>query len=395
MKLRSVAELPIKEGSKVLVRVDYNIPVNERGLITDDARIKGTIDTLQYILGKGGIPIILSHWGRPEGGARPDMSLARVVPELQNLLGKHVNFLIEPLGDSTKASIAAAKPGDIFLLENLRFHAGERKIDPAFAKEIAAYGDFYVNDAFPVSHRAQTSVSVLPTFFADPAAGFSLLREVNYFSRVVFSPERPYILVIGGKKVEDKVGALRFLLDKTDEVLLGGGSCYTVLAARGFPIGRSVLDKDLVDEIDDIADSLKVKTPVDHVAAPSYSEPNKAMVVSTEAFPDDMAGLDIGPQTCKMFKESIARARTILWFGPLGAYEEKAFSKGSHEIAEAMAEATKRGAVTVTGGGDSLAMLKSFGLEDSLSHASIGGGACLYFLEGKELPGITPLIEER
>ncbi len=395
MKLRSVAELPIKEGSKVLIRVDYNIPVNEKGLITDDARIKGTIDTLQYILGKGGIPIILSHWGRPEVGPRPDMSLARVVPELQNLLGKHVNFLIEPLGDSTRASIAAAKPGDIFLLENLRFHAGERRIDPGFAKEIAAYGNFYVNDAFPVSHRAQTSVSVLPTFFKDPAAGFSLLREVDYFSRVVYSPERPYILVIGGKKVEDKVGALRFLLDKADEVLIGGGSCYTVLAARGYPIGRSVLDKDMVDEIDDIADSLKVKTPVDHVAAPSYSEPEKAMVVSTEAFPDDMAGLDIGPETCKMFVKSIAAAKTILWFGPLGAYEEKAFSKGSREIAEAMAEATKRGAVTVTGGGDSLAMLKSFGLEDSLSHASIGGGACLHFLEGKELPGITPLIKER
>ncbi|NLI98778.1 phosphoglycerate kinase [bacterium] len=392
MKLRSIAELAINKGSKVLVRVDYNIPVNDEGTITDDARIKGTIDTLKYILEKGGIPIILSHWGRPESGPRPDMSLARVVPELQKLLEHPVNFLIEPLGDSTKASVAAAKPGDVFLIENLRFHSGERKIDPEFAKALSEYADFYVNDAFPVSHRSQTSVSVLPTFFKDPAAGFSLIREVDYFSKVVFSPERPYVLIIGGKKVEDKIGALRFLLEKTDEVLVGGGSCYTVLAARGYPIGHSVLDKDLLDEIDDIADSPKVKTPVDHIASTSYSEPQKAKVVTTESFPDDMMGLDIGPQTRKAFIEAIRKAKTILWFGPLGAYEEKAFSVGSREVAQAMAEVTKEGTTTVTGGGDSLAMLKSFGLEDSLSHASIGGGACLHFLEGKELPGITPLI---
>lgn len=395
MKLRSIIELPIKEGSRVIVRVDYNIPVNEEGLITDDARIKGTLDTLRYILDKKGIPIILSHWGRPEGGSRPEMSLARVVPELQELLGHPVNFLTEPLAESTKASIEAAKPGDVFLLENLRFHPGERKIDPEFARALSAYADFYVNDAFPVSHRAQTSVSVLPTFFKDPAAGFSLIREIDYFSKVLYAPQKPFVMIIGGKKVEDKVGALRFLLDKVDHVLVGGGSSYTLQAALGRSVGQSILDEDLIDEIDDVADSPKVQIPVDYVAAPSFAEADKSQVVRAEDFPDNLEGFDIGPQTRKIFAKTIADAETALWFGPLGAFEEPAFAHGSREVAEAIAQATKRGATTVTGGGDSLAMIKSFNLLDGFTHVSIGGGACLAFMEGKELPGIAPLIKER
>lgn len=395
MILRSVAELPLKRGDRVLVRVDYNIPINEEGLITDDARIKGTLDTLQYILEREAIPIILSHWGRPQGGPRPDMSLARVVPELQNLLGYHVNFLAEPMGEASKASIGASQPGDIFLLENLRFHPGERKPDLEFAKEIAFYGSYYVNDAFPVSHREQTSVSLLPTLFKDPAAGFSLIREVDNFSRLLHAPQKPYIIIIGGKKIEDKVRSIRFLLDKVDEILIGGGSSYTVQVARGLPMGQSIVDEDLVDEIDDIADSPKVKLPTDYVAAPTYAEPEKETTVKADSFPDDLEGFDIGPQTRKAFVESVSKAQTILWFGPLGAFEEPAFAEGSLEVAKAVVAATERGATTVTGGGDSLAMLRSFDFKDRVTHACIGGGACLKFMEGKELPGIVPLIKER
>jgi phosphoglycerate kinase len=395
MILRSVSELPLKRGDKVLVRVDYNIPVNEEGLITDDARIKGTLDTLEYLLERGAVPIILSHWGRPQRGSQPEMSLARVLPELQTLLNHPVNFLSESLNDVTKASIDAAHPAEIFLLENLRFHPGERKNDPQFAEKLASYGSYYVNDAFPVSHREHASISLLPTLFNDPAAGFSLIREVNYFSRLLHAPEKPYIVIIGGKKIEDKVRSIRFLLDKVDEVLIGGGSSYTVQLARGLPMGFSIVDEDLIDEIDDIADSPKVKLPIDYVAAPTYAEPEKKKVVRADAFPDDLEGFDIGPQTRKTFVEFVSKARTILWFGPLGAFEEEEFAEGSLEVAKAVVAATDRGAITVTGGGDSLAMLRAFGLKDKLSHVSIGGGACLAFLEGKELPGIVPLIKER
>jgi len=395
MILRSVAELPIKKGDRVLVRVDYNIPVNPEGLITDDARIKGTLDTLEYLLERGAVPIILSHWGRPQGGPQPDMSLARVLPELQTLLNHPVNFLSESLNDVTKASIDAAHAGEIFLLENLRFHPGERKNDPQFAKKLASYGSYYVNDAFPVSHREHASISILPTLFNDPAAGFSLLREVDYFSKVLHAPEKPFIVIIGGKKIQDKVRSLRFLLDKVDEVLVGGGSSYTVQVARGLSVGQSIVDEDLVDEIDDIADSPKVKLPIDYVAAPTYAEPEKSQVVRADAFPDDLEGFDIGPQTRKAFAEFVSKAKTILWFGPLGAFEEPAFAEGSRQIAEAVVAATDRGAITVTGGGDLLAMLHTFDLKDRVTHASIGGGACLAFMEGNKLPGIAPLIKER
>ncbi len=395
MILRSVAELPIKKGDRVLVRVDYNIPVNPEGLITDDARIKGTLDTLEYLLERGAVPIILSHWGRPQGGPQPEMSLARILPELQTLLNHPVNFLSESLNDVTKASIDAAHAGEIFLLENLRFHPGERKNDPQFAKKLASYGSYYVNDAFPVSHREHASISLLPTLFNDPAAGFSLLREVDYFSKVLHAPEKPFIVIIGGKKIQDKVRSLRFLLDKVDEVLVGGGSSYTVQVARGLSVGQSIVDEDLVDEIDDIADSPKVKLPIDYVAAPTYAEPEKKKVVRADAFPDDLEGFDIGPQTRKEFAEFVSNAKTILWFGPLGAFEEPAFAEGSLEVAKAVVAANERGAITVTGGGDLLAMLRAFDFKDKLSHVSIGGGACLAFLEGNKLPGIVPLIKER
>jgi 3-phosphoglycerate kinase len=395
MILRSVEELAIKKGEKVLVRVDYNIPINPEGLITDDARIKGTIDTLQYILDKGAAPVILSHWGRPQGGPSPDKSLARVVPELQKILHHRVNFLAHLFCETTRASLAAAQSDDVFLLENLRFHPGERSNDIEFAKALAAYAEHYVNDAFPVSHREQASISALPRQFAHPAAGFSLLREVEYFSKLIHAPEKPYIIIIGGKKIRDKVRSVRFLMDKTDEVLVGGGSSYTIQRARGRRVGFSIVDENLIDEIDDIADSPKIKIPEDYVAAPSYAEPDKKQVVPAYDFPEHLEGFDIGPQTRKIFIESISKANTILWFGPLGAFEEQAFAEGSREIAEAMVKATKRGATTVTGGGDSLAMLNLFSFKDSLTHASIGGGACLKFLEGKELPGIMPLIKER
>ncbi|MBN2380943.1 phosphoglycerate kinase [candidate division WOR-3 bacterium] len=395
MILRSVAELPLKKGDRVLVRVDYNIPVNEDGLITDDARIKGTKDTLLYLLNKGAVPVIISHWGRPQGDPHPDMSLARVVPELQKVLFHRVNFLAQPFSEATKASVAASKSDEIFLLENLRFHDGERHNDIEFAKALATYGDYYVNDAFPVSHRKQASVSALPSLYKDPAAGFSLLREVDYFSKLIHAPEKPFVVIIGGSKIEDKVRSLRFLLDKVDEVLIGGASAFTVLRARGYDVGYSLVDEDLIDEIDDIADSEKVKLPTDFVAAPSYAEPDKSQVVLADDFPDGLQGFDIGPQSRKAFSGSISHAKTVLWFGPLGAYEERAFSEGSLEVAKTVVEATRKGATTVTGGGDSLAMLSSFGLKDDVTHASIGGGACLKFMEGQDLPGLVPLIKER
>ncbi len=395
MILRKVSELPLKKGDKVLVRVDYNIPIAPNGLISDDARIKGTLDTLQYILDKGAVPVIISHWGRPQGIPHHDKSLARVVPELQKFLNHRVNFLAQLFSETTKASIAAAQSDEIFLLENLRFDSGERRNDIGFAKKLAEYGDFYVNDAFPVSHRKQASLSALPSLYKTPAAGFSLLREVEYFSCLIHAPERPYVVIIGGKKVRDKVGALRFLLNKVDEVLVGGGSSYTIQRARGKKVGLSIINEDLIDEIDDIADSAKVKLPTDYIAAPTYAEPEKRTVVQATNFPNNLEGFDIGPDTRRAFKESINNARTILWFGPLGAYEEQAFAEGSREIAEAVVEATRRGATTVTGGGDSLAMLGVFGFKDSLTHASVGGGACLAFMEGKQLPGLEPLIKDR
>ncbi|MBD3285661.1 phosphoglycerate kinase [candidate division WOR-3 bacterium] len=394
MTLRKVEDLPIQKGDRVLVRVDYNIPVNEEGLITDDSRITGTLETLNHLLDKGAVPIILAHWDRPQGERKEEMSLARVIRELEMLLDKPVNFLAEVLGESTEAAIEAGHPGEIFLLENLRFHPGERGNDPEFTKHLASYGSYYVNDAFPVSHRAQSSVSLLPNLFDAPAAGFSLAREFSYFEKVLLAPEHPYVIIIGGKKIHDKVAALRRLLrNGVDQILMGGSSAMTVQAARGKPVGKSLIDENLVEEIDDIADSEKIKLPVDYVTAPSPEVDGNAAVVAADKIPDNYKALDIGPETAKRFEKSILDSRTVVWLGPLGVYEKEAFAQGSLNIARSMAKVTKTGTLTVTGGGETLAMIGKFGLKDKLSHVSIGGGACLAFLEGKDLPGIMPLIK--
>ena len=392
MTIRSVADLELR-GRRVLVRVDYNVPLDDEGRITDDARIRASIPTLRHILDRGGRAILMTHLGRPKG-VTENLRLKSVSSRLSTLLGCPVGYDGETTGPGAERAAAALENGECLLLENVRFHEGEIRNDPDFAAKLAALGDVYVNDAFGAAHRAHASTEGVARLLPVRAAGFLMRKELNYLSGAIENPKGNLVVVLGGAKVSDKIGATRRFNEIADALLIGGGMAYTFLASRGESVGNSLLEVDrlgFAGEILDRADALgkPMLLPVDHVVADSLDPAVAARQI--DRIPEGSMGLDIGSETRRRFTEAIDGAGTILWNGPMGVFEMEAFAAGTSAVADAIAEATGRGAVSIIGGGDTAAAVNALGLETRMSHVSTGGGASLELLEGRTLPGVSVL----
>jgi 3-phosphoglycerate kinase len=383
-------------GRRALVRCDFNVPLDGDGRITDDTRIVGALPTIRYLLEHGAAVVLMSHLGRPKGEPKPEFSLKPVADALAAALGADVWFKSVPsvVDDDVKAKAAALKPGDVMLLENTRYVAGETKNDGSFAKELASLADIFVNDAFGSAHRAHSSTAGVADYL--PAVmGFLVEREVKYLGDALSDPKRPFVAILGGAKVADKIPVIENLLTKADTLIIGGGMAYTFLKAKGYEIGTSLLDADgeglaksLMERA--AAGGVEFLLPVDIVVGDEFKADTPHADYAADAMPAGKMGLDIGPKTRQLFAERISGAGTVLWNGPMGVFEMDAFATGTKAVAEALAEATERsGAVTIIGGGDSAAAVRKFGLADKMSHVSTGGGASLEFIEGKELPGVA------
>ena len=391
--MRALTDLDVAD-KRVFVRVDFNVPL-AGGRVTDATRIEGTLPTLRWILEHGGRPVIASHLGRPKGGPQPDLSLRPVAGYLGKALRVPVTLAPDCVGEETERLARGLAAGQCLLLENLRFHQGEEQNDPAFAAELARLADSYVNDAFGAAHRAHASTVGMVRHFKDRAAGFLLAREVEVLSGLLQSPAPPFVTVLGGAKVSDKIAVIESLVARVQTLLIGGAMAYTFLRAQGKPVGRSRVEEDKVDvarhALARAAErGVQVFLPVDHVVADRPEAGARTEIVSADAVPADLLGVDIGPRTAESYRAEIAKARTVLWNGPMGIFEIDAFSHGTLAIARALA-ASK--GTTVVGGGDSVAALAKAGLLDAVTHVSTGGGASLEFLEGRALPGLTALEE--
>ena len=392
MASRTVNDLDVS-GRRVFVRVDFNVPI-KNGTITDDTRIRASLPTIQLLLDRGATVILASHLGRPKGKPSPEFSLRPVAERLSQLLGRPVQFAEDSIGDTARAAVDAAGKGGVVLLENLRFHAEEEKNDPAFATQLAALADVYVNDAFGSAHRAHASTEGIVHHVKEAAAGLLMGKEVEYLGRVLESPERPFVAVLGGAKVSDKLEVIENLISKVDALLIGGAMAYTFLKARGVAVGKSLVEEDLLDTARDVERrakerGLRLELPVDHVVAPKLEAgaPAETLAVGDGAIGERM-GLDIGPKTIETYRSVIATAKTVIWNGPMGVFEIDAFASGTIEVAKAVA-AVK--GTTVIGGGDSIAAVAKAGVTDRITHISTGGGASLEFLGGQTLPGVAAL----
>lgn len=384
------------KSKRVLVRVDFNVPLDENLNITDDTRIVESLPTIKKIIAEGGKAILMSHLGRPKGGPNPKYSLKPTAKRLGELLGKEVNLAPDCIGDEVKAMVNQMKDGDVLILENVRFHPEEEKNDPEFAKQLAELGDVYINDAFGSAHRAHASTEGVTKFIKVSAAGYLMQKELEYLGAAVSNPKRPYVAILGGAKISGKIDVINNLLDKVDTMIIGGGMAFTFFKAQGKEIGKSLLEEEKIQLAKEVLEKVKstgVKflLPVDVVVAAEFNNDSPASVVGVDAIPSDKMGLDIGPETIKFFRDEILKAKTVVWNGPMGVFEFDNFAKGTFAIAEALAEATSNGVVTVVGGGDSAAAIAKAGLKDKVSHVSTGGGASLEFLEGKILPGVAAL----
>lgn len=389
----SVKDLAIN-GKKVFVRVDFNVPFDEDMKITDDTRIRSSLPTIKYILEQGSIPVIASHLGRPKGKVNPKMSLAPVARRLTELLHRKVIFASDCVGDEVKKLAKGLKQGDILLLENTRFHPEEKNNDPNFSRELASLADFYVNDAFGSAHRAHASVAGIASYFDEPACGFLMEKEIEYLEDTLKNPQRPLLAIIGGAKVSTKIGVIKNLLNNVDNLVIGGGMCFTFYKAKGYNIGKSLCEDEFIDVAKELLDNTKIYLPVDVLIARAPEQGNLIENVDASVIPDDYCGVDIGEKAKQDIVEFIKKAKTIIWNGPMGIFEIDDFSKGTEAVANAVADATAGGAISVVGGGDTVAALSKFDLRDKVSHASTGGGASLEYLEGKELPGIKILKEK-
>ena len=382
-------------GKKVLVRCDFNVPLDENKNIVDENRIVGALPTIKYLVEQGAKVILCSHMGRPKGEFNMKYSLAPVAKRLSEHLGKEVVMAEDVIGDSAKAAVAALKDGDVVLLENVRFHAEEEKNDPAFAKALADFAEIFVNDAFGTAHRAHASTAGVADYL--PAvSGYLIQKEIKFLGSAVANPERPFLAILGGAKVKDKIGVINSLLDKVDSLIIGGGMAYTFTKAKGGSIGDSLCDEERLGYCLEIIEKAKEKgvkllLPVDTVIADKYDNDAKRDLVDEDKIPDGWMGLDIGPKTVELFSAAVREAKTIVWNGPMGVFEMSNFAAGTTAIANACAETD---AITVIGGGDSAAAVEVLGLADKMSHISTGGGASLEFLEGLELPGIACLMEK-
>ncbi len=397
MRKLTIDQLDLK-GKRVLTRVDFNVPLNENGEITDDRRIVAALPTIEKIINDGGKLILMSHLGRPKGERKPEFSLAPVAKRLSELLGKEVIFVDDCIGEKIKEVVSQMKEGDVVLLENLRFYKGETDNDPEFAKQLAELGDVYVNDAFGTAHRAHASTEGVTHYIEKCAAGYLMQRELDYLGNAIENPRRPFTAILGGAKVSGKIDVIQNLFDKVDYLLIGGGMVFTFLKAEDYNVGKSLVEEDKIELARKILKDAETKEigfilPTDVVCAKEFSNDSPSEVHDIDNIPDDMMGLDIGPKTIRNFKEIIALSKTIVWNGPMGVFEFDNFANGTKEIAEALADATAYGSTTIVGGGDSAAAIKKFGLEHAVSHVSTGGGASLEFLEGKTLPGVAALTD--
>jgi phosphoglycerate kinase len=386
------------DGKNVLMRVDFNVPI-EDGKIGDDNRIVQALPSINYVTEHGGKLILMSHLGRPGGEADQSLSLKPVAEHLQTLVDAEVHFAEDCIGEKASSVVEQAGEGEIILLENVRFHAGEKANDKEFCKQLAEHGDLFCNDAFGSSHRAHSSVAGVTRFLQPAVSGFLLEKEIKYLNDSVNNPDRPFVAILGGAKVSDKIGVIENLLDKVDTIIVGGGMTYTFYKAKGLPIGDSLVEEEKVDlatELMDKADQKGVKfmLPMDSVVAKEFNNDAEHKVVGEDGIEDGWMGVDIGPQSSISFGNIIKNAKTVVWNGPMGVFEMENFADGTNAVAEALAEATTLGATTIIGGGDSAAAIKQAGLEDAVSHVSTGGGASLMFLEGKDLPGVVALTDK-
>ena len=393
---KTIRDIELK-GKRVLIRCDFNVPLDSNQNITDDTRIRAALPTLEYMVTQGAKVVVMSHLGRPKGKAAAEFSLAPVAVRLAELLGKQVEFADSDVvvDDSAKEKVAALKDGDVLLLQNVRFRKEETDNEPGFAKELASLGDVFVQEAFGTAHRAHASTAGVADYLPC-VSGFLIEKEVKFLGSALQNPQRPFVAIMGGAKVGDKIKVIENLLTKGDTLIIGGGMSYTFYKAMGLEIGTSILDADNIDlakMLLEKATSLNVKLllPVDIVCADEFSNDAKYQTYSRDQIPSDMMGLDIGEETVKLYSEEIAKAKTVVWNGPMGVFEMENFAKGTKAIAEALATSD---ATTIIGGGDSAAAVEQFGLADKMSHISTGGGASLEFLEGKILPGIS-IIEEK
>ena len=392
---KTVYDVDVK-GRKVLLRCDFNVPQNkETGEITSDKRIVAALPTIRYLLDQGAAVIACSHLGKPKGEWKEKLSLAPVAKRLSELLGREVIFARDVIGEDAKAKASALKGGEIMLLENLRFHIEEEKNDPAFARELASMAELYVSDAFGTVHRAHASTAGVAAFL--PAvSGLLVARELDVMGKALDDPRRPFVAVLGGAKVSDKIGVINNLLEKADTIIIGGGMAYTFIKAQGGEIGKSLLEANKTDYALEMIEKAKSKgvkllLPTDTIAAKEFSADAEPVTVDSMKIPADMMGMDIGPETCKAFCAAVKGAGTIVWNGPMGVFEFPAFANGTKAMARALAES---GAVTIIGGGDSAAAAEQLGFADKITHISTGGGASLEFLEGRELPGVACLLDQ-
>ena len=394
--MKSINEISFN-GKKVFIRVDFNVPFNDEGEITDNSRIVAALPTIEFVISSGGACILASHLGRPDG-KNPALSLKKIIPELKKLLGKDVIFLEDSIGDQTKEICSNLKKGQIALLENLRFYKEETKADERFAKQLSALADIYINDAYGTTHREHASTATIAQFFSEKAPGMLLEKEINSLKKLMDKPKKPVTAIIGGAKVSSKISVIANILGFVDNLIIGGGMAYTFIKNNGGRIGDSIFEADRLNDCTEILSKAKnenvnVFLPEDILCSNEFSNSGLQKVTNIYEVPEGWQGLDIGPKTMDKFEQVILGSSTILWNGPMGVFEIPSFEKGTHSVAKTVAKATQNGAYSLIGGGDSVAAIKKFGLQNQVSFISTGGGAMLESLEGKLLPGINALSQ--